>query len=86
MVEKGECLYGSVPDLANAAEHLPSDMLLEGEIVALDKDGRTSFNLLQRRRCAAQAILFYAFDVIMHRPKAWLKYRLRIDEKFSAES
>lgn len=55
------------PLIANAAEHLPPDTLLDGELVAIDQNGRVSFNLLQHHRSQAQAILFYAFDVIMHR-------------------
>jgi len=31
--------------------------------VAIDKNGRISFNLLQHHRSHAQALLFYAFDV-----------------------
>jgi bifunctional non-homologous end joining protein LigD len=33
----------------------------------LDQNGRISFNMLQHHRSQAQAILFYAFDVIIHR-------------------
>src|SRR5262249_16193374 len=33
----------------------------------IDKSGRISFNLLQHHRSHAQALLFYAFDVIVHR-------------------
>jgi len=35
--------------------------------MAIDKSGRISFNLLQHHRSHAQALLFYAFDVIVHR-------------------
>jgi ATP-dependent DNA ligase len=38
-----------------------------GEIIALDNNGRISVNQLQPQRIVAQAILFYAFDVIIHR-------------------
>jgi ATP-dependent DNA ligase len=56
--------------LANAAHHLPPDTLLDGELVAIDATGRVSFNLLQHHRSDAQAILFYVFDVIMHRGRS----------------
>jgi DNA ligase D-like protein (predicted ligase) len=55
------------PAIAHACEHLPPDTLLDGELIALDKDGRVSFNMLQHSRSQAQAILFYAFDVVIHR-------------------
>ena len=46
--------------------------MLDGEIVAIDKTGRISFNLLQHHRSNAQALLFYAFDVIVCRGKSRL--------------
>ena len=41
-------------------------------LIALDKDGRISFNLLQHHRSHAQALLFYAFDVIICQGKSLL--------------
>jgi ATP-dependent DNA ligase len=41
--------------------------LLDGELVAIDENGRISFNLLQHHRSQAQALLFYAFDVLIYR-------------------
>lgn len=58
------------PTIAKACEHLPPDTLLDGEIIALDQNGRISFNMLQHHRSQAQAILFYAFDVIIHRGRS----------------
>ena len=60
-------LTNQFPTIAQACEHLPADTLLDGELIALDKDGRVSFNILQHHRSQAQAILFYAYDVIFHR-------------------
>jgi len=64
---RGNRFTDQFPIVAGACEHLPPDTLLDGELIALDKDGRVSFNILQHHRSQAQAILFYAFDVIMHR-------------------
>jgi len=61
-ISLGRLIFGSVYR-AKACEHLPSDTLLDGEIIALDQNGRISFNMLQHHRSQAQAILFYAFDV-----------------------
>jgi bifunctional non-homologous end joining protein LigD len=44
------------------------DTVIDGEIVALDENGRPSFNLLQGFG-NAQAIVLYAFDVLMVRGK-----------------
>ena len=64
------------PHLAKAADYVPANTLIDGEIIALDKDGHTSFNLLQHHRSGAQAILFYAFDVIIHRGKSLIQAHL----------
>jgi ATP-dependent DNA ligase len=64
---RGNRFTDQFPTVAKACEHLPPDTLLDGELIALDKDGRVSFNILQHHRSQAQAILFYAFDVIIHR-------------------
>ena len=55
------------PNVAEACDHLPPDTLLDGEIIALHQNGRVSLNMLQHHRSQAQAILFYVFDVIIHR-------------------
>jgi bifunctional non-homologous end joining protein LigD len=54
------------PTIAAACEHLPPDTLLDGDH-GLDNKGRVSFNILHHHRSQAQAILYYAFDVIIHR-------------------
>jgi ATP-dependent DNA ligase len=53
-----------------------SSSLLAGEIIALDNNGRISLNQLQHRRIVAQAILFYAFDVIIHRGRRLIEVTL----------
>src|SRR5246127_2940641 len=52
------------PDVVKGIAALPSDTVIDGEIVALDKNGRPSFNLLQGFG-NAQAIVLYAFDLLM---------------------
>jgi bifunctional non-homologous end joining protein LigD len=66
---RGNLFTSQFPHIARACERLPVDTLLDGEIVAIDKSGRISFNLLQHHRSHAQALLFYAFDVIVCRGK-----------------
>ncbi|PWT79646.1 MAG: hypothetical protein C5B57_13610 [Blastocatellia bacterium] len=41
-----------------------SSLILDGEIVALEDDGRPSFQALQHRSTAGLAIVYYAFDVL----------------------
>jgi DNA ligase D-like protein (predicted ligase) len=67
---RGNIFTSQFPHIAKACEQLPPGTLLDGEIVALDKSGRISFNLLQHHRSNAQALLFYAFDVIVCRGRS----------------
>ena len=62
---RGNLFTAQFPHIACACERLPADTLLDGEIVAVDESGRISFNLIQHHRSQAQALLFYAFDVLM---------------------
>jgi ATP-dependent DNA ligase len=55
---------------------LPPNTLVDGEIVALDEKGRVSVNLLQHHRSKAQALVFYAFDVLIYRGRSMLKVPL----------
>src|SRR5206468_2570679 len=42
----------------------PARLVLDGEIVAIDKDGRPSFQALQHRRTEGLALVYYAFDLL----------------------
>jgi bifunctional non-homologous end joining protein LigD len=66
---------GKYPLIARAFAGLPDETVVDGEIVALDEDGRPSFNLLQNAGTSTQPIFFYTFDVpilagrdLMHEP------------------
>jgi DNA ligase D-like protein (predicted ligase) len=60
------------PQIAQACERLPPHTFVDGEVVALDASGRVSFNLLQHHRSKAQALVFYAFDVLIYRGRSVL--------------
>jgi bifunctional non-homologous end joining protein LigD len=64
------------PQITQACERLPPGSLVDGEIVALDERGRLSFNLLQHHRSKAQALVFYAFDVVIYRSRSVLNVPL----------
>jgi bifunctional non-homologous end joining protein LigD len=74
------------PHMAQACEQLPPVTLVDGEIVALDESGRVSFNLLQHHRSRAQALLFYAFDVLVYRGRSLLKEPLEHRRQVLAEA
>jgi DNA ligase D-like protein (predicted ligase) len=58
-------LTDSYPGIVTAVLRLKSsDVVVDGEIVALDAQGRPSFQALQHRRTADLALVYYAFDVL----------------------
>jgi len=58
-------LTGDYPSVVKAVAALPvGGAILDGEIVALDADGRPSFQALQHRRTSALAVVYYAFDLL----------------------
>jgi ATP-dependent DNA ligase len=57
------------PYIATALKDLPDDTVIDGELVALGPDGRPDFNLLQNFRSAESRIIYYAFDVLIHRQR-----------------
>ena len=73
---RGNLFTAQFPHIARACERLPSGTLIDGEIVALDASGRVSFNLLQHHRSKAQALLFYAFDVLIYRGRSLVELPL----------
>jgi DNA ligase D-like protein (predicted ligase) len=53
--------------IAEALAELPNATVIDGEVVALDEEGRSSFTLLQNFRSAESRIHYYAFDILVHR-------------------
>jgi bifunctional non-homologous end joining protein LigD len=74
------------PNIAQASQRLPPGTLVDGEIVALDANGRISFNLLQRHRSKAQALLFYVFDVLAYRGRTLMQESLERRRQVLAEA
>jgi bifunctional non-homologous end joining protein LigD len=54
--------YRHIADAASAMT--PDDVVLDGEVVALDQHGAPSFQALQHRHVGRAAVVFYAFDLL----------------------
>jgi ATP-dependent DNA ligase len=52
------------PGIAKALAALPDETVVDGEVIALDPDGRPSFNALQNGAIRA-TIVYYVFDVMI---------------------
>jgi ATP-dependent DNA ligase len=48
---------------------LPDETVIDGEVVALDEQGRLNFNLRQNYRSAESHIMFYSFDLLVRAVK-----------------
>jgi bifunctional non-homologous end joining protein LigD len=60
-------LSARFPEIVDAIKNLPADeCVVDGEVVALDEEGRSSFQLLQAREMEGRKspIYFYAFDLL----------------------
>ena len=51
--------------IAKALTRLPDETVIDGEIVALDGEGRPSFNILQNYGSSQAPILYYVFDLLV---------------------
>ena len=52
------------PMVVEALASLKGDFVLDGELVAIDSQGRPSFQLLQNTQSRALPVYFYAFDLL----------------------
>jgi len=73
---RGNIFNKNFPAIVRACEKLPEDTLIDGEVVALDEQGRMSFNLLQHHRSKASAIQYYAFDLLVYGGRSLLELEL----------
>jgi ATP-dependent DNA ligase len=55
------------PYIAEALNGLPNGTVIDGELVALGADGHPDVNLLQNFRSAESHIVYYAFDILVHK-------------------
>src|SRR5437764_761387 len=53
------------PDITAALRSLPDETVFDGEVVALDEEGRPSFNLLQNYGSSKTPLIYYVFDALI---------------------
>ncbi len=68
MSSNGKDFTAHFPEIADAVGRLPGSAILDGEIVALDEEGRSRFQLLQALETgsARSPLAFYVFDLLHH--------------------
>jgi bifunctional non-homologous end joining protein LigD len=52
-------------DIARALTAIPDETVIDGEVVALNGEGRPSFNLLQNYGSGGAQLVYYVFDVLV---------------------
>jgi bifunctional non-homologous end joining protein LigD len=52
------------PGIVAALARMPDETVIDGEVVALDADGKPSFNMLQNFGSAAAPLHFFVFDLL----------------------
>jgi DNA ligase D-like protein (predicted ligase) len=57
------------PGIVKALASMPDETVIDGELVALDEDGRPSFNTLQNFGSSSARLHFFIFDLLMLRGK-----------------
>jgi hypothetical protein len=53
------------PGIVKALAALPDDTVIDGEVVALDEEGRPSFNTLQNHGSSLAPVHFFIFDLLI---------------------
>jgi bifunctional non-homologous end joining protein LigD len=66
---RGHRMDAQFPAIAAALRRLAPDTLVDGEVVALDEEGRPSFTALQHWQAPVGPIVFYAFDLVAYQGK-----------------
>ena len=81
-------LSGRFPAIVEAIKNLPArEFVIDGEVVALDDEGRSSFQLLQALEMERRKnpVYFYAFDMLQLDGKSLLGLQLEARKKFLEE-
>ncbi|MBI4527884.1 MAG: hypothetical protein HY695_29160 [Deltaproteobacteria bacterium] len=73
----GRTLNSRFPNIVRAVEQIETGTVIDGEIIALDEQGRPSFNALQDYRPESGQALFYIFDLLTYRRRSLLTLPLR---------
>jgi len=67
--KQGKLLTSQFMQIALELQILPPETVLDGELVALDRNGVPRFNLLQNYRSGSAHLMYFAFDILLYAGK-----------------
>ena len=74
---QGKLLTSQFTQVAKELEKIMlTGTVLDGELVALDEDGRPRFNLLQNYRSGSAPLMYFVFDILIHKGTGVMKLPL----------
>src|SRR3954466_13111294 len=56
---------GRYPGVMKGLAKLPDETVIDGEVIALDEEGKPSFNVLQNYGSSTAPVLYFVFDVMI---------------------
>src|SRR3982750_4780584 len=65
-------------DVMKGLAKLPDETVIDGEVIALDDDGRPSFNILQNYGSSKAPVLYFVFDVMILASRDVMKEPLEV--------
>ncbi len=63
---RGNNLNGMFAPIVSAFSFLPDDVIIDGEVVVLDDEGKPSFSALQHSQFTPESLHFYVFDLLAY--------------------
>ena len=76
--KNGKLLTSQFFQVSLELEKLPAETVLDGELVALDDSGVPRFNLLQNYRSGNAHLMYFVFDVLVHKGNDVTKLALSV--------
>ncbi len=87
LLRNGKDLADRFPEnVATLSHAVPNDSIVDGDLVALDAEGRPSFNLIQNSKFEGTRVVFFAFDLLALKGFDLRKEPLRERRRLLAEN
>ncbi len=64
---RGNNLNSMFAPIVSAFSFLPDDVIIDGELVVLDEEGKPSFSALQHSQFTPESLHFYVFDLLAYK-------------------